>query len=137
MIATKHLFETTFIINAALEDPPIESIIASVQDFITKNGGEIKAVNKWGRKRMTHSIKKKNNGFYTNIEFLAPGSLISQLERTYQLEENILRYLTIKVDKRGLVVRTQLAAGADNSTALVPDAVKAPLFEGAAGNTEE
>ena len=110
MSATQHLYETTFIINASLEDPQIEGVNGRVQEVITKNKGEIKALDKWGRKRLAYPIKKKNNGYYVHIECEAPPSIVKQLEHFYGLEEQILRHLTIRVDKRVLQVREQSAA---------------------------
>jgi small subunit ribosomal protein S6 len=105
----KKTYETTFIINATLEDPQVEAAIEKVKELITKNGGEILAVEKWGRKRLAYSIKKKNNGYYTLIEFRALGDLVAKLERYYQLDEQTLRYLTVQLDKKALKAK-ELAA---------------------------
>jgi small subunit ribosomal protein S6 len=102
MSQSKQPYETTFIVNASLEDTQVDAIINHIQEVITRNGGEITALNKWGRKRLAYTIKKKNNGFYVNIEFMGTGSLVPQLERMYLLDENILRFLTIHRDKRAL-----------------------------------
>ena len=102
----KQIYETTFIVNASLDDQQIDTIIEKVKDLIGKHGGGAREVVKWGRKRFTYPIKKKNNGFYVVIEFEAPGDLIAKLERHYFLDENILRYLTIVLDKKALKART-------------------------------
>ncbi len=101
----KRLYETSFIVNASLDDTQIDAVIGRVQDTITKNGGTINAVNKWGRKRLAYQINKKTNGFYVNIEFNAPGTLLSLLERSYQLDEMILRYLTVAFNTKALKAR--------------------------------
>ncbi len=108
MEKTKRFYETTFIVNASLDDPVIEGIIEKVQEQITRYGGEITAINKWGRKRLVYPIKKKNNGYYAFIEFIAPGSAIQQIEKFYKLDENIIRYLTIQLDKKALKAQRQL-----------------------------
>lgn len=105
----KRIYETTFIVNAGLDDPQIDTVIEKVKDVIVKNGGEARDVFKWGRKRFTYPIRKKNNGFYTVIEFAAPGDTIAKLERHYQLDENIIRYLTIQLDKKALKARVAAA----------------------------
>ena len=132
----KHLYESTFIVNASLEDTQIETTLAHVQEIITRNGGEVKAVNKWGRKRLAYTIQKKNNGFYVNLEFEAPGLIVGQLERMYVLDENILRFLTIQLDKKALQARLQQpappAAAHEPEAApkeAAPPQVKAPIFE--------
>lgn len=101
----KRLYESTFIVNASLDDAQIDAVIGHVQELITTNGGEITSLAKWGRKRLAYPIRKKNNGFYVTIEFKALGHLIAQLERLCQLDENIIRYLTIQVDKKALKAR--------------------------------
>ncbi|HTY38648.1 MAG TPA: 30S ribosomal protein S6 [Bacteroidota bacterium] len=109
MSDTKRVYETTFIVNASLDDHQIDAVIEKVKDLIVKNGGEIREFVKWGRKRFAYPIKKKNNGFYVVIEFSAPGDVIAKLERHYFLDENILRYLSLVLDKRALKARTAAA----------------------------
>lgn len=101
----KKIYETTFIVNATLDDPQIDGVIEKAKEVITKNGGEIRDFAKWGRKRFTFPIKKKNNGFYVVFEFTGPGDTVVKLERHYQLDENILRYLTVLLDKKALKAR--------------------------------
>ncbi|MBI4548554.1 MAG: 30S ribosomal protein S6 [Ignavibacteriae bacterium] len=129
----KRLYEITFIVNASLEDPQVDAYIARLQEFILRNGGEIKATNKWGRKRLAYPIQKKNNGYYVNIEFDAPTSSIAQLERTLLLDENILRFLTLQVDRRALKARQRPTQPSTQETGLlIPEASdldREPLFE--------
>ena len=110
MDKAKRQYETTFIVNASLDDAQIEATIERVTETITKNGGAINALNKWGRKRMAYPINKKTNGFYVNIEFDAPATLLALLERSYQLDEMILRYLTITLDSKALAAKAKAAA---------------------------
>lgn len=112
MDSVKRLYETTFIVNASLDDPQVEAVITRVQDTITKNGGSIASVNKWGRKRLSYPINKKTNGFYVNLEFEAPGTLLAPLERAFQLDELVLRHLTILLDQRAIKARAAAAARA-------------------------
>ncbi len=121
MEKAKRHYESTFIVSASLEDPQIDAVIAKVQELITKNGGEINAVNKWGRKRLAYPIQKKNNGFYTNIEFAGPGNIVEKLERHYHLEENIIRYLTVQLDKKALKARQAVAPLQPYSKELKPE----------------
>jgi small subunit ribosomal protein S6 len=126
----KRVYETTFIVNASLDDHQIDAVIEKVKDLITKNGGEIREFVKWGRKRFAYPIRKKNNGFYVVIEFSAPGDLIAKLERHYFLDENILRYLSLVLDKRALKAKTAAALLAAEQPAPVEtkteEAPKAP-----------
>ncbi len=130
MDKTKRKYETTFIVNASLDDTQVDSVVGRVQDTITKNGGTIVATNKWGRKRLAYSINKKTNGFYVNTEFDAPGTVLALLERSFQLDEMILRYLTIVLDRKALKARAAAAAAVPPAPQEEPTPVPArePLF---------
>ncbi|MBI4534956.1 MAG: 30S ribosomal protein S6 [Ignavibacteriae bacterium] len=131
MDKAKRIYETTCIVNASLDDSQVEAVIGRVVDTITKNGGTITSLNKWGRKRLSYSINKKTNGFYVNIEFEAPATLIALLERSYQLDEMILRYLTIMLDAKALAARAAIAAAAPAASEepAPPPPAREPLFK--------
>ena len=125
---TKRVYETTFIVNASLDDHQIDNVIEKVKDLIVKNGGEVRELVKWGRKRFTYTIKKKNNGFYVVIELGAAGDIVAKLERHYFLDESILRYLTLVLDKRALKARTTAAllAAEQPATEVKPEEAPKP-----------
>ena len=114
---TDKMYESAVLINAALEDDQIQSIISRIKELISSNDGEITDVEDWGRKRLAYMIKKNKIGYYVIIRFSAQPELISMLERFYKLDENILRYLTIKLSKNALEQieknKTQLTAEAE------------------------
>jgi small subunit ribosomal protein S6 len=142
MIQAPKLYETAFIINASLDDPVVDGIIDKVKDVIVKNGGEIGDIAKWGRKRFAFPIKKKNNGFYVVCEFKANGPLPAKLEHHYLLDENIIRFLTIALDKKALVSRISASDLMKQSAPSTPAAAgspveAAPLAAPAAGTSEK
>lgn len=96
------VYESAILINAALEDNQIENVINRVKEFITTNGGQIRDFENWGRKRLAYPVEKSKIGYYAIFRFEAPGSIVSKLERFYNLDEHILRYLTIKLSKEAL-----------------------------------
>ena len=93
-----NIYESAVIINAALDDEQIDSIISRIKETITNNGGEIREIENWGRKRLAYMVKKSKIGYYVIFRFNAPSSIVAKLERFYSLEEQILRYLTISLD---------------------------------------
>lgn len=98
---TNH-YESVVITNAALEDEQIEVTLARIEETIKSNGGEITDIDRWGRKRLAYPIQKAKSGYYTVYRFIAPRDLITTLERVYRLDENIIRFLTIVLDKKAL-----------------------------------
>ena len=128
MDTAKHTYETTIIINASLDDTQIDTAIGRIQEIIAKNGGATTEINKWGRKRLAYTINKKTNGFYVNLEFVAPSPLIAQLERSYQLDEMVLRYLTVKLDKKALAAKVKPPVPPPEVEA-APVPAREPLFD--------
>ena len=99
---TERIYESAVLLNAALEDEQIQSLISRIKEIITTNGGEIKEIEDWGRKRLAYMVNKNKIGYYAIFRFNALPDLISKLERFYKLDESILRYLTIKLSKGAL-----------------------------------
>lgn len=95
-------YESAVIINAALDDEQINSEIARIRETLTNNGGEISDFENWGRKRLAYVINKSKIGYYAIFRFNAPSTIISKLERSYSLNENIIRFLTINLSKEAL-----------------------------------
>lgn len=100
-MATTH-YESVVIINAALEDPQIEQAIASIQTNLKSTGGEITETEDWGRKRLAYNINNAKSGYYLITRFVGPPSMIKEFERTLKLDENVIRYITIALDKKAL-----------------------------------
>ena len=98
---TNH-YESVVIINAALEDEQIDAAVKRAEEFITANGGSITDLEKWGRKRLAYPIQKSKSGYYAIFRYTSPRELVAKLERTFRLDENIFRYLTVVLDKKAL-----------------------------------
>lgn len=99
---SKRVYESAVLINAALDDESIKNLIGRVKETITTNGGDILEVEDWGRKRLAYQVKKSKIGYYAIFRFNSQPDLIPKLERYYQLDETILRYLTITLSKEAL-----------------------------------
>ena len=95
-------YELTYIVNAVLNDGQINDIVSRVTKFIEGNEGEVLDVDEWGTRRLAYPINKKRNGYYVNLYFRAPGELIARLERAMEIEDDILRYLTLRLDAKML-----------------------------------
>ena len=95
-----YMAERVPLINAAIEETEIEALITKFNEFIAENGGSIIEVNKWGRRRLAYPINRKYNGFFVYTIFEAPAESIATLERFHNLEENIIRHLTLQLDPK-------------------------------------
>lgn len=99
-MSIRKIYETTFIVNAALEDPDIEAIITKVTNYIQNLGADILQINKWGRRRLAYPINKKYNGYYVHVIYDASPSIIPLIERFLVLDDTILRHLTLALPKK-------------------------------------
>lgn len=93
-------YETTYIVNAALEDQEIEQIHEKISAYLKENGVEILEMNKWGRKRLAYPIQKKFNGFYTHMIFNADSAIIPEFERFLILDDSVMRHLTLQLSDK-------------------------------------
>jgi small subunit ribosomal protein S6 len=98
----KRVYESAILINAALDDEAIINLIGRVKETITTNGGEILDIDDWGRKRLAYQVKKSKIGYYVIFRFNSSLDIVPKLERFYQLDETILRYLTTSLSKDAL-----------------------------------
>ncbi|MBI5646391.1 MAG: 30S ribosomal protein S6 [Ignavibacteriae bacterium] len=122
----KNYYECTFIVNPALDDAQIENAIKLAEETVVKNGGQMVNVDRMGRRRLAYPIAKKHNGFYVCFEFEAEGKTIERVERFLTLDENVMRYLTLKLDKRQLEAkRVRSAALAALQTTAQTEAIPA------------
>ena len=122
-MSLRRLYETTFIVNAALEDADIESVVSKVTGYLTNHGAEILEVNKWGRRRLAYPINKKFNGFYVHLVFETVPSTIPILERYLVLEDTVLRNLTLilPLKLREFRAKRALLAGLTSATLPPPE----------------
>ncbi len=95
-------YELTYIINPVISDDHTKNLVRRVNKLVEENGGSVLEVDEWGNNRLSYQIQKKRSGYYVNMYFKAPGELIGQLERTLRIEDNILRFLTLKMDAKML-----------------------------------
>lgn len=104
----KNFYEFSYIVSAVLEDSEYKAVVEKVNQFLTDNGATIDEVDEWGMRRFEYPIKKQQNGYYVNMYFEVEGAIIVKLERMLEINDNVLRYMTLKYDakmKRHLAAR--------------------------------
>ncbi len=99
-MSLRRMYETTIIVNAALEDSDIDALINKVIGIVENHGGTIIETNKWGRRRLAYPINKKYNGYYIHLVFDTAPSTIPVLERFLVLEDSVLRHLSLVLPKK-------------------------------------
>ena len=123
-------YENLVIVKPTLTAEEIQSIIANVEDVITSNGGEITARDDMGMRKLAYPIEKSQRGYYYVVYYKSAPSAISEIERRFRINEELLRFVTIKYEKNrevkaweGLVAKANKAPEATKSE---PEAAAQP-----------
>ena len=95
-------YEFTYIVNPVLEDEQAKEAVEQINKLFTDNGAEIEEVNEWGLRKFAYEIDKKSRGYYVNMYLDAPAKAIAVVERFMRIEDNYMRYLTLKFDAKML-----------------------------------
>ena len=90
-------YEVIFILDPALGDDGVEAAATAAKAVLTKAGGEVVEIQKWGKKRLAYDIKKRREGHYVYFRAQAPGTAVAELERHLKIAEPVLKYLTVLV----------------------------------------
>jgi len=93
-------YETMFVLKSELSETERKDLFNQLSDAITKNQGEVLQAQVWAEKRkLAYPIKKHAEGMYYLIKFNIPAQKITELNRLYRLNENILRFMFIKQER--------------------------------------
>ena len=88
-------YETTFILDPALDETRIKEEVERVSQWIKDLGGEVIEVQSWGKRRLAYEINRKRDGIYTMLLYQGPGATVKELERRLRLNESVMRALTV------------------------------------------
>ena len=91
-------YELVVVLSPSLGDEGFPASIERISGVIQGNGGEIKNVDQWGRRRLAYPIKRNLEGYYAVTKFAAEPTAIRPLEANLDLAEDVLRHLVIKLD---------------------------------------
>ena len=92
------LYESTLIARPDISGQQVEGLSQQFQDIVRANGGEVAKTEYWGLRSLTYRIKKNRKGNYLHMQIDAPAEAIAEMERNMRINEDVMRYLTIRVD---------------------------------------
>ncbi len=92
-------YEVMFIVRPDVEEADLDKLIEGFSGSVTGGGGEVKAVEKMGRRRLAYTVRKFNDGFYVLMTLAAEGSLIAELERRLRVSEQVIKFITVRMDE--------------------------------------
>ena len=92
------LYEHVFLARQDLSPPQVDALVETYKGVIEAHGGSVGRIENWGLKSLTYRVKKNRKAYYTLIDITAPAAAIAELERQQGLSEDVLRFMTIKVE---------------------------------------
>ena len=95
-------YEHTLIVKQDKLGNQSKKIVNKYEDVINKNSGKVLKTEEWGLRNLAHLIKNNKKGFYFHIKFEGTGKTIEELEKTENIDQMLIRFLTIRVKKHDL-----------------------------------
>ena len=93
------LYENVFIARQDISGQQVDALADSFTQLIAENGGEVKKREYWGLRNLAYRMRKNRKGHYVLMNIAGPPAAISELERTMRINEDVIRYLTLRVDQ--------------------------------------
>ncbi|MBQ8671025.1 MAG: 30S ribosomal protein S6 [Alphaproteobacteria bacterium] len=92
-------YESVLIARQDLGASQVNALVEEMSQVIAKEGGEVVKVDNWGLKNLAYRIKKNRKGYYVWLNIVAPAKAIAEYERLVRLNEDVIRYMTVKVEE--------------------------------------
>ncbi|WP_019995678.1 30S ribosomal protein S6 [Aureimonas ureilytica] len=92
------LYEHVFLARQDISGQQVEALVEQYRGVIEANGGKVGKIENWGLKTLTYRIKKNRKAYYTLMNIDAPSAAVEEMERQMRFNEDILRYLTVRVE---------------------------------------
>ncbi|PST25449.1 30S ribosomal protein S6 [Mesorhizobium plurifarium] len=93
------LYEHVFLARQDITPQQVDALVEQYKGVIEANGGKVGRVENWGLKSLTYRIKKNRKAHYVLMDIDAPAPAVHEVERQMRINEDVLRYMTIAVDK--------------------------------------
>ena len=93
------LYEHVFLARQDLAQAQVDALAENATKIIDDNGGKVVKTETWGLRSLAYRIAKNRKGHYVMLDFEAPAGVVAELERQTQINEDVIRYMTIRVDE--------------------------------------
>ena len=92
------LYENVFIARQDISGAQVDVLADDFTQLVADNGGEVKKREYWGLRNLAYRMRKNRKGHYVLMNIEAPPAALAELERMMRINEDVIRYLTIRVD---------------------------------------
>jgi small subunit ribosomal protein S6 len=118
-------YENIVIIDAGLDEEGIAAAEKRIIETISKSGGEMIKVEKWGRRKLTYKINKREMGIYILFVFKAPAAAPAALEVLYKVFDPVFKFMIVKLGKKEIKALTDALQGKAAAEARVQEEARA------------
>jgi small subunit ribosomal protein S6 len=124
-------YETIFIADNDLSEEDRSPIFEKLKDLIQQHDGLLVVVDEWGGKKLAYEIKKKARGYYVRLDYCGSGILVNEIERFFRIDDRILKYMTVLLDKDVDIeaVKEEIAKNEETQTGEIESSDAAPNGE--------
>ncbi len=122
-------YENLVIVKPTFTAEEIQASIKAIEEVITSNGGEIQATSSMGMRKLAYPIQKNERGFYHVIYSSIAPSAITEIERRFRINEDLLRFVTIKYDTNREIAAFNAMVEKAKKDAATPAPVETPAAE--------
>lgn len=119
-------YENLVIVKPTFTAEEIQASIAAIEETITSNGGEIAATSPMGMRKLAYPINKNERGYFHVIYYTAAPAAIAEIERRFRINEDLIRFVTIKYDTKREVTAFNSLVEKAKKDALSPAKTEAP-----------
>jgi small subunit ribosomal protein S6 len=89
-------YETLFVVKPTLTDEETVAQIAKIKDILAKEGAQLLGTNDMGMRKLAYPVQKNDRGYYTVLFYKSEGTVITELERNLKINEEVIKFLTVK-----------------------------------------
>ena len=93
------LYEHVFLARQDLSQAQVDALAASAAEIIEKNDGKVTKTETWGLKNLAYKIDRNRKAHFVLLNIDGPGTVVAELERQTRINEDVIRYVTIRVDE--------------------------------------
>jgi small subunit ribosomal protein S6 len=93
------LYEHVFLARQDLSQAQVDALAANATQIVETNGGKVTKTESWGLKSLAYKIKRNRKAHFVLLNVGAPAGVVAELERQTQINEDVIRYMTVKVEE--------------------------------------
>ena len=105
-------YETIIITDPDLSAEQRDPVLQRVADVINQGDGYLALTDEWGVRKLAYEIKKKDRGYYIRFDFCGTGEVVNEIERFFRIDDRVLKYMTVLLDKAADIekIKEEIAA---------------------------